>query len=120
MAAKWKIYYSDGATFSSAEGGPEVAPTQRVQVIVLIDHNHGWRTQASSDFYVWDDRSHGAMWWGVDIFGLSDYFDKPGWKRVLKGETIHSDQFSEVMALAMADPDFPQKTSFNNQERKVK
>lgn len=113
----WKIYYSDGSTFSDQDGTPWIAPARDVQVIVIDDRDHGWMTQAGDDYYVWDDRGDGARWWGVDNFGMYDYLIDPGYKRVLTGRRIPRDQFNEIFKRASNDPDFPTKTAFANQER---
>ena len=114
----WKIYYGDGTTFSDQDGTPFIAPARDVQVIVMNDKNHAWRTQAGNDYYVWDDRGDGARWWGVDQFGMYDYLIDPGYKRVLFGRTVTSNQFDNIFRLASNDPDFPKKTAFANRERK--
>ena len=115
---KWKIYYGDRSTFSDQDGSPWVAPARDVQVIVISDPNHGWRTQAGFDYYVWDCRAGETRWWGVDQFGFYDYLIEPGVKRVLFGRTTTSKGFSEIFKLASNDPDFPDKTAFANKERK--
>jgi len=115
----WKIYYGDGSTFSSREGTPWRAPGVDVQVIVMNDDNHGWRTQAGDDYYVWDCRGGETRWWGVDKFGLWEYlFIQTGYKRALAGKTTTSERFSEIFKRASEDPDFPKKTSYASKERK--
>ena len=120
---EWKIYYSVGGeitTFSSLDGGIEDAPGTGVQVIVMIDKDHGWMTQTRGDYYVWDDRGDGYRWWGADIVGLIDYFDKAGqWQKVIKGYTVTSKIFEEIFRMAEVDPDFPKKTASRRQERRV-
>ncbi|MHC4752905.1 MAG: hypothetical protein ACYTFW_23920 [Planctomycetota bacterium] len=51
-------------------------------------------------------------------FGMYDYLIEPGFKRVLFGRTVTSDQFNEIFKRASNDPDFPEKTAFANKERK--
>jgi len=115
----WKIYYGDDSTFSDQDGSPWCAPARNVQVIVMSDKDHGWRTQAGDDYYVWDCRDGETRWWGLkDRFGLYDYLIEPGYKRVLFGRTITSDRFSVIFKRASNDPDFPKKTAFANKERK--
>lgn len=115
----WKIYYGDDRTCSSLDGAVEDTPVRDVQVIILIDQDHGWTTQAGTDYYVWDDRGNGSRWWGVDYPGYIDYLIEPGWKKVLLGRTISSNRFNEIYKRASEDPDFPKKTSFSNRERKA-
>lgn len=117
MAIKWKIFYSDGATFSSKDGGPELAPARGVQVIALSDPDHGWSTQSGADYYVWEDRGDGHRWWGIiNDMALGVYLDSPGWKKILIGHSIPSQVFSEIFARAQADPDFGSKTGFRRRE----
>ena len=108
----WKVYYSDGSTFSNQDGTPWIVPALGVQVIIQADIDHGWETQAHDDYYVWDDRGDGPKWWGVDDFGMWEYlFIEPGHKRVLSGRRMSRERFSEIFKRAMNDPDFPKKTA---------
>lgn len=119
MSINWKIYYENDLMFSSLDGSPWLAPGLGVQVIVMIDREHGWRTQAGDDYYVWDCRGDETRWWGVDQFGLWEYlFTQPGHKCALAGRTTTGDQFNEIFERASNDPDFPQKTAFDSKERK--
>ena len=119
MAIKWKIYYSDGATFSNKDGGPELAPANGVQVIALLDSDHGWSTQAGADYYVWDDRGDGPKWWGlINDMALASYLFKPGWKLILVGESVPSNVYSAIFKRAQEDPDFGYKTGFKRRENK--
>lgn len=119
---QWKIYCSNGhnlETFSSDDGEVKDAPGFDVQVIAMIDASHGWGTQSKSDYYVWDDRGSGYRWWGVDLMGLGDYFNKRGqWQKVLKGTTITSETFSKIFAMVQDDESFLEKTGFYRGERR--
>ncbi|MHA2266120.1 MAG: hypothetical protein ACXAEN_27310 [Candidatus Thorarchaeota archaeon] len=109
----WKIYYSDGSTFSDQDGTPWRAPGLDVQVIVLEDEQNGWMIQAHDDYYIWDDRGDGARWWGVDRAALDEYlFYYPGHKCALMGRRISSKEFDKIYERASNDPDFPKKTAF--------
>lgn len=113
----WKIYYGDSSTFSSSDGTPQRAPGLDVQVIVIADKDHGWRTQAKDEYYVWDCRGGETRWWGVDLFALWEYlFTQSGYKVALAGKRTSSKRFNEIFKLAMDDPDFPKKTSFASTE----
>ena len=115
----WRVYYANGNTYSNQDGAPENAPARDVQVIVMKDGDHGWRTQTEHDYYVWDERSNWLRWWGVDQFGLYDYLIEPGFKKVLFGRTISSQEYNEIIKRANEDKDFPRKTSYANKERKA-
>ena len=110
---KWRVYYGDDSTHSDQDEGKP--PPLDVQVIVLEDAEHGWRTQTGSDYYVWDKRGDTAAWWGCDIFGLFEYLMNTG--LVLFGKQITSKQYNEIMKRALEDPDFPKKTSYAAEER---
>lgn len=116
---RWCIYYGDDSTFSIEDGTAWIAPALDVQVIVIEDKDHGWRTQTGSDYYVYDVRGSEPAWWGVDIFGMFEYlFTRPGYKRVLAGRTLTSERYSEIFKRAKEDPNFGKKTAFRRRERK--
>ena len=117
---KWKIYYGDMSTYSSQDGTPQRAPGLDVQVIIMEHKDHGWFSQAGDDYYVWECRGGKTRWWGVDKFGLWEYlFCSLGYKVAKAGKKTTADEFSAIMKRAMNDPDFPQKTTFANKERKA-
>lgn len=108
----FKIYYDDGSTF---EGDPAIAPTRGVQVIVMRDRDHVWKTVAGSHYYVWANRGDGYEWFGVDQAGFYDYLFNPGWKMILLGRTISNDRFAEIFRNATEERGI--KTGFNVGER---
>ena len=90
----FKVYYSNGVTYNSADGG---APLPRdVQVIVQEHPDVGWHTQSGYDYYVKRDR-----WVGVDLFGLYDWLLDSG--LVLFGRTVTRKEFDRVMTRAVQD-----------------
>lgn len=119
---KWKIYYTDGSTIDSDQTSPECIdmPYRRgVQVVAQTDKRVGWATQSGDDFYVWDDRGTGHRWWGVDKFGLHDYFLQAGWKCVLFGISTENDTFFELLDKARNDPFFREpKSGYRHEERR--
>lgn len=112
---KWRIYYGDGTTFSSEDGGPELAPARNVQLIVQGDSEHGWYMQHGTPYYIW--RPEQDRWVGVNEDGKFDYLIDPGWKRVLYGRTLTTPEFLALYQLADRDPGFPHKTAFRRGER---
>ena len=112
---KWKIYYGDDTIFSSDEGDHFSAPGQNVQAIIQEDDDHGWMSQANSDYYIWASRGDNFRWYGVDIFGLFDYLLETG--LVKFGRTISKNKYQSVMNKALNDPDFRKKTGFHKSER---
>ena len=111
----WIIYYSDGDCFSGAYEVEDL-PTRDVQVIVQTDMDAGWITQSGTDYYIWKDN----RWYGVDSFGMFDYLASPGWKKVLFGRYITSDEYNDIMSLALNDERLPKKTSGSRTERWVR
>lgn len=53
MSRRWKIFYSDGSTFSNKEGKPSDAPKRGVQVVHVEDGRCGRRVLRLADYYVW-------------------------------------------------------------------
>ena len=107
----WRVYYGDGTTYS---GTVEDTPTRDVQVIAQSSPEHGWTATAGTDYYVW----RSGRWFGVDKFGLYDYLIEPGWKKVLFGRTLTSQEYNAVWQRMMSDPDMPPKTGGPKKERK--
>lgn len=107
----WKVFYDDGSTY---HGSPELAPSLGVILIVESDEEIGRFMLSGYDYYWWDQ----DCWRGGDIFGLWDYLHRPGWKRVLFGRTIHSDDFKRIYDVALKDGDFPPKSAKRRDERR--
>lgn len=103
----WKIFYSDGSTFSSVEGSPEEAPSMGFICALGYDESgnryimHGW------DHYCWDIDSQ--QWWGMDIVGLFDRLTQNKVFAYKMGRTITKKDFQSLMQAAHIDPDFPQR-----------
>lgn len=97
----WRVYYPDGSTFDSTQGGPEDAPALGVQATVCSLEGVPI-TNTRADFYWWEPFG----WVGGDIFGLMQYLQEPGWKRVLFGRTITNARHDEIIAKASHDKDF--------------
>lgn len=92
MTAEWKVFYGDGTTFSSEEGGPEVAPARNVQVIVQSCRWHKTEIVTQGDYYVWEDG-----WRATDQFGMYDYLIEPGWKVILQGRMLKQSEYNEIV-----------------------
>ena len=105
----WKIFYSDGSTYSNDDGSPATAPPFDVQVIVQLDQTGGRYNQMGSDYYTWRDN----RWWGVDIMGLFDYLAHYSPSVVKFGRTVDNETFQQMFRLAETDEDFPRRDGFN-------
>lgn len=103
----WRVYYSDGSTFDSTQGGPEDAPPWGFICAVGYDEAgaryimHGW------DHYCWDVES--SQWWGMDLCGLFDRLSSNLVFAYKQGRTITKTDFQATMQRAHLDPDFPQR-----------
>ena len=126
---KWKLYYSDGATFGSAEGSWQDAPIWGVQFLLTEDRQHGRYVDFGHDFYVWWPGSEKP--WGVDLIGLLDYLratnDEQAHLRLCEidfdelwgvkyGRLIGRAEFEAMHTLANNDPDFPARTAYQPEE----
>lgn len=108
----WRIWYDDLTVYDSAVSGPDQAPALGVQAIAVADATVGRLILSRYDYYWWD----AGRWWGGDLFGLWDYLARPGWKRILFGRSLSNEQFSEVMARALGDPELPAKSAWDERE----
>lgn len=95
----WKIYYSDGSSFSNLEGKPEDAPPTGVICIKQLSAENKYELLALRDFYIWA----GKEWWLADASGFWQYMFKPGKKIVKFGTNVDDFTFERIMAEARED-----------------
>lgn len=113
----WRIFYSDGSTFDSAQGTHLEAPATGVQVIVVRDSdapesNVGHFILQRRDYYWYED----GEWYCGDIFGMFDFLMRSG---VVKfGQSIPNREYREILGRAGRDPDFPRKSGYRPGEIK--
>lgn len=124
----WRIFYSDGRTFSNEDGSAKEAPDEGVICIVYPDElvgrviMHGW------DWYYWVDEHDPWVgpetiyeeinqWWGSDKSGVDDR-KRNGLaiKHVKQGRTATNTRYSFIMGMADKDPDFPHKSGKRKKE----
>lgn len=111
----YKVYYADGSTYT---GDPFCAPVLGVLVIVEDDILHGRRIIQNADYYCLEDRGDGVQWWESDFVGLVDYLITPGAKRILIGRLVPNEIHSQILELALNDPDFKSKTGYTDRHRR--
>lgn len=117
MSFRWRIYYGDGTAYDSRDGEAWDAPAVNVQAVVVSDPEHGWYCCRADDFYWYledEDR-----WYSGERFGLFDYLTQPGRRKVLFGRSIPDREYRAILDRAMNDPDLPQKTGWQADERRV-
>lgn len=83
------VFYDYHITYA---GDPDAAPA--LGVLCIVDCHDIPHIHERSDYYVWKFREEG--WTGVDIFGLFDYLQLPGWKKVLFGRTVSNEVYEKV------------------------
>lgn len=100
---KWKIYYSNGSTFSYEEGGPENAPPFGVLVIATY-----WKGERcllhGRDWYLYHNLEG---WFPFDLPGTLDHLmhEPMEWSCLKMGRTVNDETFHE--ALNRADKEWP-------------
>jgi hypothetical protein len=102
---EWIIYYSDGSTFSSKDGGPQKTPRNYVQVVMQTnDHMGGRDLMDYHDHYGW----HNDRWLPHDLSGITQYKDDPSIenKIVLNGYWIADSEFWKIHNQALDDPEW--------------
>lgn len=97
---RWRIYYGDNTAVDDSVPIEDVRALN-VQVILQYDPVAGWYLQSHGDYYTY--REEDNLWQACDNMGLWDYLQRPGWKRVLFGRTIRSDDFHRIFQAAISD-----------------
>lgn len=101
----WRVYYGDGSTADDAVD-PFLVPGLDVQAIVQADPDVGRYVLHHKDFYWWV----GGQWHQGDHFGLWDYLQRPGPKKVVFGRSLDNLSYKAVLSRAMSDPGFAAKS----------
>ena len=103
----WRIYYGDGSTLDGVD--PFSVPGLDVQAIVQADPDVGRYVLHHCDFYWWvlEDQ----QWHQGDHFGLWDYLQRPGPKKVVFGRSLDNLAYKAILARAQSDPGFPVKSA---------
>ena len=106
---EWKIYYGDGSTFDSSQGGPEEAPPIDVIAVVKKSEN-GFDILHLKDWYVYRTD---IGWFRCNTFGMIDqvmYFtDKV--MGVKQGRVISDDAFAKISKKIHEDKDIQKQTA---------
>ena len=112
---KWKIYYTDGTTFSNKDGNPEDAPGWGVAAVVQEDSVVGAQVYHQKDFYCFDKKFKG--WCALDSFGFAQYVSEPGKKIVKLGDNMPTHKYKELINSLRKDKDLPKKSARYDWER---
>jgi len=104
----FKVYYSDGTTFSGTKDNVGDTPMWEGLVIVQRDKNHGRRIVIGGDFYVYENDG----WISCDMFTMMQYLARKGMeKRIIVGVMVSQEKWNETVKRAYDDLDFPEKTA---------
>lgn len=118
---QWKIYYSDGSTFTDADGSWESSPPWGVQAIVFLrpDVNppklggRGWEICQGGSFFRKTDDGHFVA---CDNDALLDYVANVlGVVKV--GRMLSAAEFREITAVANGEMGELNKQGFTKSER---
>lgn len=111
---KWRIYYTDGTTFSNKDGNPYDAPKEGVQVILKTEPDVGRFMIAMKDYYWFDHQRQ--EWFGGDMAGFYQHLRQPGPSCVTFGTFVTHREYEECVKAALCDPDFPPKSAKHLEE----
>ena len=113
---RWRVYYADGATFSSDDGDPPDAPGYGVQAVCQPEPDVGLETLHAFDYYIYMR----GQWRGLcGHDGLVDHLTAHAVEvdAVLAGRQVPRQDYQDVMRRALHDPDFPRKSAKHDGER---
>jgi hypothetical protein len=99
----WRIYYSDREV-DNTQADPYEVPGLDVQAIVQSDPDVGRYVLHHMDYYWWVPADQ--QWHQGDHFGLWDYLQRPGAKKVIFGRSLDNIAYKKVLTRAVHDPDF--------------
>lgn len=111
---QWRVFYTDGATFSNLDGNPYEAPKEGIQVILKVDPDVGRFMLAGRDYY-WFDHLR-QEWFGGDMAGFYQHLRQHGPSCVLFGTYVTHREYQACVIAALADEDFPPKSARHEEE----
>jgi hypothetical protein len=110
----WCIYYSDGTTFSSADGEPWQAPARKVIIINQRHEDPDERpyVQHRENYYIW----LGYRWLGCDRDRLTEYWFLDNMvhdfrRASLMGYTAPNAVYDAIVRAAKQDEEFYDTTN---------
>lgn len=97
----WRVYYGNGETFTSDQGGAHDAPRTDVQIIAQQDQSMGWELLSSSDYYYYEEDRRN--WYIADVFTIFDHLIRAKYPVILFGRMISDDEFTEITKRVLDD-----------------
>jgi hypothetical protein len=117
MDMRWKIFYTDGTTFSNQDGEPEDAPGWGVIAVAQEDDVVGVQIHHQRDFYCFAPEFGG--WYAVDYFGFAQYLARPGLKVIKVGDVMPTNEYLKLIHSLHEDPELPTKSARYSWERQI-
>lgn len=99
---RWKLFFTDWDTFSSADGLPAEAPCKTVQIIVQEDGRCGRRILKFMDWYRWSDEHD--RWFECEQYDVLFHLAMHGSIIARKGEYMAEAAFQDILVRAYEDP----------------
>jgi hypothetical protein len=115
---EWIIFYEDGSTFSSDDGGPGDAPVDGVLIVAFSNINAGKVLLHSADYYAWHyvEETRGE-WVPHGQRGLDYYLSKENEPGIyVSGYAVPNVQWQRICQQALNDTRLPDKSGWSAHE----
>lgn len=103
--SRWKIWYCDGSTFSSADGQPSDAPCKDVACINVEDGRCGRRRLRMMDWYRWDEDA--GRWFECEQFDVLLHLTRHGTVTAKRGAYMPEKEFEKLLIASHEDTFVP-------------
>ena len=97
----WKVFYTDGTTFSNEDEGD--IPCKGVAVIIKYHKTVGRRVLRLADWYRYED----GEWYECGEFDILYNLAMRGSITALRGQYMLEDEFEQILIRSVKDPDLP-------------
>jgi hypothetical protein len=100
----WRIWYTDGSSFSSEDGEPSAAPCLAVICIAQPSYNPAAERELVHEFdwYWW--RPDEQQWYGGDVHGFLDQAMRLGAVWPKQGCSLRTDKYQAILSAAVRRP----------------
>lgn len=102
---RWKIFYTDGSTFSSADGNPSEVAIKPVAIIHTEDGRCGRRVLKLMDWYRFDEEA--GRWFDCDAYSILLELARKGRIIALCGQYQTEAEFQEILIASHNDEFVP-------------
>lgn len=98
----WKIYYTDGTSFTDQDGSPEDAPAKGVALVLQQEGRCNRRVLKLRDWYRWCPRHN--RWFECDEYDVLKELDNYGKVVARHGEYMLEADFEKILIASHSDP----------------